>query len=309
MRIALIGRTTMLLKAGRLLVERGHEIPVVWTSSAEEFYGIDVEDFRRFARDIGADFQCGATLNRAAAEVLPRYGCDIAVSVNWPGLIDKPVLDQFAHGILNAHAGDLPRYRGNACPNWAILAGEEKIGLCIHQMAPELDAGPIVCRDYMNVTDQTYIGDVYAWLEGHVPGLFVDAVDGLASGAVTPQPQPDDPALQLRCYPRRPEDARIDWRQNVMQVLRLIRASSYPLDGAYTSFEGAQRVTVWRAEPAEHPGSFFAVPGQVCFRIGNDPVIACADGLLRLIDISLDGSNDLEDAKRVVHRSLRNRLV
>jgi methionyl-tRNA formyltransferase len=310
MRVAVIGRTKVLLDAAALVKARGHDIAVVWTCRAEQFYDTKEEDFRALAARAGADFVDELSINSEAnRKRLAAYGCDIAISVNWLTVIGQPVLDVFPFGVLNAHSGDLPRFRGNACPNWAILADEPHVGLCVHLMAVELDAGPVVLREKMALDDTTYIGDVYAWVERRAPEMFAAAVDGLGDGSLHPTPQPADPALALRAYPRRPEDSRIDWRWPSRQVLRMVRASSHPFSGAFAFLEGERKVTVWRAEAFAHPGPFLAVPGQVCLSCDGDPAIACGDGMIRLTDIDLEGAADSKEAKRLILRSLRHRLA
>ncbi|CAA7617696.1 methionyl-tRNA formyltransferase [Magnetospirillum sp. SS-4] len=310
MRVALLGRTRALLEAGRCLIAAGHDIPLVWTCRAEPFYDTREEDFEAFAGLIGADFVNALDIH--SGESLDRIRdarCEAAISMNWLTLLRPLLLDLFPQGVWNAHAGDLPRYRGNACPNWAILEGESHVGLCIHRMVAALDAGPVLVRDRLPLTDATYISDVYDWMGVRIPQMFLEAIDGLERGTATPVPQPDDSGQALRVYPRRPEDGRIDWRWPADHVLRLIRASSRPFDGAFTSLEGMRKVTIWRAERAGHPGPFRAVPGQVCFCLDGDPVIACGDGVIKLTDVGMDGLGGTEDAKAVIARSLRNRLL
>ena len=94
---------------------------------------------------------------------------DVVVSMNFATLIPEWFLQKFEHGVLNSHAGNLPRYRGNACPNWAIINGEEEVYVTIHVMAKELDAGPILSQSKMRLTQHTYIGEVDDWLTKTVP--------------------------------------------------------------------------------------------------------------------------------------------
>lgn len=310
LRVAVIGRTRSLLAAAQLLTAKGHDVAVIWTCRAEAFYDVKEADFEKFASDVGASFVNDIRINsKENVYKLAGFGCDIAISMNWLGILGQEILDLFPFGILNAHAGDLPRFRGNACPNWAILAGEPRIGLCIHQMAPELDSGPVVLRDYYLVDDDTYISDVYRWMEDRIPILMADAVEGLASGSIHPVPQPDDPSLSLRTYPRRPEDSRIDWAWPAEAVSRMVRASSHPFEGAFSSLEGERRVVVWRAEKIRSSSPFLAVPGQVCFAIDGDPVIACGKDMIRLQEVSMDGLENSDAAKKVIFRSLRNRMI
>ena len=309
MKIALLGRTRWLIDAGDALRQAGHSIVAIATAKEEPFYHCGPDDFSALAARSGADFLGVVSLaDPTVRDRLALAEADIAVSINWPVIVGSDVINMFPQGVVNAHCGDLPRYRGNACPNWAILNGETKIGLCAHMMEPgALDAGPILLRDYFAVTDNTYIGDVYAWLDQRIPTIIAESISELAQGRLEPVPQPADPALALRCYPRRPEDGRIDWHKPVREIHRLVRASSRPFDGAFTTLEDGQRLTIWRAHPFEHKIPFCAVPGQVMLRVDGDPVIACGSGALRLEEIEISDS-DAGDARSVVGRSVRSRL-
>lgn len=310
MRVAVIGRTRALLEAATRVAALGHEIPLVWTCRAEPFYGAREADFEALAGRLGATFVDDAAINSETSIArLAAAGCDVAISVNWLSVLGPAVLARFPLGVLNAHAGDLPRFRGNACPNWAILAGEPRIGLCIHEMVAEIDAGPVYLRDYLPLDEVTYIGDVYKWLEARIPAMLAQVVEELARGTAKAEPQGADPSAALRTYPRRPEDARIDWHSPAEAILRLVRASSRPFDGAYTTLEGKEKVTVWRAQRAQHPERFLAVPGQVCYRAGDDPVIACGDGVVQLTEVSVEGCGGSPEGKRRIAASLRHRLV
>ena len=79
--------------------------------------------------------------------------------------------------------------------------------------------------------------------------------------------------------------------------------------GKYTTLEDQRRVTIWRAELAAHPSHFLAVPGQGCCRIGNDPVIACSNGVMHFTDVELEGWDGNDEAKRMIGQRLRSRLV
>jgi len=310
-RVALLGRSQLALRSGEALLSAGHEIALVATAKPAEYYKAGPDEFRAFAGTAGAPFWFSPALRHP--DVVARLAAvepEVAVSVNWPTIIGREAIAVFRHGILNAHAGDLPRYRGNACPNWAILNGEETIGLCIHQMEPdEVDSGPVLLRDRLRLEPTTYIGDVLEWLERRIPELFLCAVAGLETGQLVPDRSRMDPAASLRCYPRRPEDARIDWRHPAVLVHRLVRASSRPFAGAFSFLEGERRVTIWRAEIYPHPGAFLAVPGQVLMRADGDPVIACGDGCLRLTEMAVDGADSDGAARQIVGASLRQRLV
>lgn len=310
MRVAVLGRTEMLLEAAHRIAAAGHVVPLMGTCKASDTSAATELDFAEFARERGAAYFCTAAINAPEqVAMLQSAHCDIAISMNWISLIGPAARAAFSLGVFNAHPGDLPRYRGNACPNWAILAGEPHTGLCIHQMVDDLDAGPIALRDRMPLDDSTDVGDVYAWLRERIPDLFLELVERAAQGDLRLHEQPADPAVALRCYPRRAEDSRIDWNRGVADVHRLIRASTRPTPGAFCFLEQRQRVTVWRAAPLPPKEPFLAVPGQVCRAEQGDPVIACRDGMLRLTDVSVEGCASSDEGKELILRSLRNRLT
>ncbi len=304
MRIAIIGRTATLLESAQRLVDAGHRIAMVITSRPSPEQDDSEEDFRVLAAAHGAVFLSTPTLER---EMLSAGGAiDVGVSLNFPTVIGQPAIDAFALGILNAHGGDLPRYRGNACQAWALLQGETRIGLCIHRMVGnDVDAGDIVLRRYLDVTIDTRVGEVMAWMQREVPALFVEAVRQLQRPQAVFERQ--DPAAALRCYPRRPEDGRIDWRADQATILRLINASSEPFGGAFTSYRG-ERMVVWRAALVADGERYLAVAGQVARidRAGGTVDVITGAGKLRLLEVELDGMRSTPD--RVI-KSARERLI
>ena len=312
MRVAVLGRSRLMLRTARLLHAAGYEIGLVGTCRAEPFYRTDESAFEALAEEVGAPFFNDARINSSERIAdLQSSGCEIGVSVNWLTILRESACTAFPRGILNAHAGDLPRFRGNACPNWAILMGEPHVGLCIHQMVPgDLDSGAVYLRDRYPLDSSSYIGDVYEWLERRIPELFLETIARLDRGMIKATPQPTDPTAALRCHPRRPEDARIDWRNDAETINRLVRASSRPFDGAYSYLEGERRVTVWKASVAAAKIPFLAHPGQV---LGPDPVgsplIACRNGAICLEDIEVEGDRDPGAARVAILKSLRHRLI
>jgi methionyl-tRNA formyltransferase len=307
MRVAAIGRTSWLLNAVKRIAERGHEIPVVWTCEGSAHYDVKESDFEELAQSQNAVFVDEIAINSPEnIKRLAGFGCDIAVSVNWATVLTPAVMEIFKYGILNAHAGDLPRYRGNACVNWAIRNGESEVGLCIHEMVEALDAGRVVVRDRLSIDDSTYVNDIYDWMLRRVPDMFVEAIEGLDKGTLNTEPQADDPGTALRCFPLRPEDSRIDWSLTATEILRVIRSSSDPFPGAHCLLELDRNVTIWRARRYEYPSPFNAIPGQVCLNDADGPVIACGEGMVLLEKVSVDGA---ESGKKAIGKSLRNRLT
>lgn len=183
------------------------------------------------------------------------------------------------------------------------------MGLCIHQMEPgELDSGPVLVRERLALTSETYIGDVYRWMNERIPKMYCRALRDIVNGTTRPQTQTNEPELTLRCYPRRPEDSRIIWMDSATQIQRLVRATSRPLSGAFCFLEGKAKLIVWKAKVVQPAWNFLALPGQVLYSDCGDPVVACGKSALRLQEVSMSGITDAK-AKEEVLRSLRNRLT
>ena len=125
-RIVLIGRTKFLLNTGELFLKNGIDVGLIITSKNAEHDVVTKNDFGKLAKRFNAEFVYDANINsEKIKKILLQKKFDLGISVNNPLLIKKEIIDLFKFGILNAHPGDLPRYRGNACPNWAIINNEK----------------------------------------------------------------------------------------------------------------------------------------------------------------------------------------
>lgn len=301
MRIAVLGRTHWLIAVADQCLKEGHSIVVVATATAAPEYTAREHDFERLADRAGAQFHLNPDINgEDFVGRLAEAKAEIGVSINWPMLIRERTCRGLPYGILNAHAGDLPRYRGNACPNWAIINGEAHIGVCIHAMDPSsIDAGPVYARSRMALHAGTYIADVYRWLDEILPCLFREALKNAANPDFVPEDQATSGITPLRCHPRRPEDGLIDWDRPATAVARLVRASSRPFAGAFTYLEGVDKVTIWRARPVELAYETLAVPGQI---MGRGPaggiLVACETGAIEVEEAEVSSGNPLPAANK-----------
>lgn len=309
MKVALIGRTEMLFGTAIKLLDSGFEIPLIVTAREAPEYKKTAQDFAGLARKIGAEFIDTARINDPTIiEQIRALGAiDIAASVNYINVISAEVIQLFPLGILNAHGGDLPRYRGNACQAWAIIKGEDRVGLCVHKMvADELDSGDILARDYMALDINSKIGEVQQWMAERVPSLMMEAIEGLrADPAFAIEVQSKDPADALRCYPRIPTDGRIDWRSTSSEIVRLVNASSEPYPGAFCEFDG-ERMIVWEAELRNDVERVAAVPGQVS-RINDDGTVDVITGHGKVRIVSVE-SNGVRAVPGNFIRTIRKRL-
>lgn len=310
MRVAIIGRSELLYNVAALLLEKGYEIPLVVTSKEAPEYKITSEDFKNLAQRANALFIYTAKINKpeVISQVSVLKKIDVAVSINYAGIIEQEIIDLFEIGILNAHGGDLPRYRGNACQAWAMINGEKKIGLCIHKMiGGELDSGDIIQRSFFPLNKDTLIGDVWKWMSESIPVMMLEALNKLsADKSFVLESQSKRAEDALRCYPRNPDDGRINWDHNNIQILRLINASSEPYSGAF-SYLHTKKVIIWRAKDEVINEQYLAVPGQVSSLNKDGSVtVICGVGKIIITEIQVD---DLRTNNVVsIVKSIRNRF-
>jgi len=303
-RVGFIGRTKSLYEAIKLFSELdGFEVSFIWTCKDESYYEFKSDNFEDLAKDLGVKFYYSSRISEFERFV----EADVVVSINFVNIIPESFIGKFRLGVINAHAGDLPRYRGNACLNWAILNDENEIVLSFHQMDKGLDSGDVIRQETYKLEPDTYIGEVYDWLYQIIPKGFVESVQMLLSGN-TVERQNGRP---LRAFPRKPEDSRIFFSNDLDQVYRLIRASSKPFSGAYAFLNNTDaKVTIFKAEPYLLDYDFLAVDGQLMEKndIDKSFVVAVNNQALRITDYSID-SKSLDASYAIICGSMRNRLT
>ncbi|MDC1527546.1 formyltransferase family protein [Gammaproteobacteria bacterium] len=308
MKIGFMGRTQILAEVIRLVEKtEKHEVGFIWTSKAESYYGFSEDSFQKLADELGC-----AYINSPVIEDI-RYPAiindvDVVISINFVNIIPENFLAKFRHGIINAHAGNLPRYKGNACANWAILNDEKEIALTIHEMSSELDSGPIYLQEYFPLTTNTYITDVYDWLNKIIPDSFIKSLEMIDKGM---NPKPQKPGKPLRTFPRKPEDSRIHLNNGAHDFCRLVRASSRPFSGAFCFLNDvSHKVFIYKSSPIKLEYDFYAVDGQI-LEVNKSRLSFVVSSKNEAIEINDYRINDLlqKDSFDLVSSSMRNRLV
>ena len=310
MNIGIIGRSELLYNTAEFLIDKGHTIKLIITAKEAPEYTKTSDDFERLANKVGAEYLFTNKIDEQdRINFIKSIGSlDAGISVNYVNVISQEVIDIFNYGILNAHGGDLPKYKGNACQAWAIINGEEKIGLCIHKMiGGEMDSGDIITKDYLNININTKIADTHNWMYNRIPELFLESLSKLEKDKDYFLGKPSDkPEDTLRCYPRFPEDGKIDWKQSSIEILRLINASGNPYSGAFCKFRG-EYLIIWDAEIYEDDEKYCATPGQVSHvdKKNGYIVVITGNGKLRVNEI---GYCNFKGNPGEIINSIRNRL-
>lgn len=293
MRVALLGRTSILYSSINKIIGNGDEIVLLGTCKAAPEYEVKESDFENKAKELGVPFFNNSKINSPEIiELMKSVNADVALSVNWLTIIEQEAIGCFKYGILNAHCGDLPKYRGNACPNWSILMGDTSYAISIHYMEPgELDSGNIVLKKHYPIEENTTISDIYRNMEVEIPNLFCEAVTLLKCGMDSGEKQSKNVMDSLRCYPRIPTDSFIDWSETCDQIMRNIKASTHPFQGTFC-YWGDAKIYFYEAVTKPFPAPCYVYPGQVInINKGTQEVeIAASDGIIVLKTIFINGN-------------------
>jgi methionyl-tRNA formyltransferase len=203
---------------------------------------------------------------------------DLVLSVYYRNMISTKVLGLAPLGAFNMHGSLLPRYRGRAPINWAVLNGEPRIGMTLHRMVREPDAGNIVDQEGVDIGPRDTAEQAFRKVLPCARRVLGRQIDALLSGTA---PETAQDASQATYFGgRKPEDGRIDWGKSSRQIFNLIRAVTDPYPGAFTDV-GPARLMVWWAEP-DSPAArgIKGGPGEI---ISVSPlVVATGDGALEL---------------------------
>jgi methionyl-tRNA formyltransferase len=203
---------------------------------------------------------------------------DLILSVYYRNMISTKVLALAPLGAFNMHGSLLPRFRGRAPINWAILHGEPRIGMTLHRMVKAPDAGNIVDQEGVDLDPRDTAEQAFRKVMPCARKVLARQIDALLAGKAHETPQDESKASYFGG--RKPEDGRIDWSQSSLRIFNLIRAVTDPYPGAFTDHDGA-RLMVWWAEP-DSPACrrLRGRPGEV---LSLSPlVIATGDGSLEL---------------------------
>lgn len=199
---------------------------------------------------------------------------DLILSVYYRHLIGRTILDMAPLGAFNMHGSLLPKYRGRAPINWAVLHGEPRIGMTLHRMVKRTDAGDIIDQESIAITPTDTAEQAFRKALPCATAILTRQLDHLLDGTTTGTPQDESQATTFGG--RTPEDGRIDWSRSTTEIFNLIRAVTDPYPGAFTDLNGA-RLMVWWAEPVPLTGG---PPGTILST--NPLVVTTGDGALHL---------------------------
>jgi methionyl-tRNA formyltransferase len=199
---------------------------------------------------------------------------DLILSVYYRHMIGQKILDVPTLGAFNMHGSLLPKYRGRAPINWAILHGEAHIGMTLHRMVKSADAGEIIDQQGVDIAPDDNAEQAFRKVMPCARIVLERQLDALLTGTAKGTPQDDSQATYFGG--RTPEDGRIDWSKSSLEIFNLIRAVTDPYPGAFTDVDGARLMIWWAKVLSDRSGQ----PGQV---LSTDPlIVATGEGAIEL---------------------------
>lgn len=229
----------------------------------------------------------------ASLAVMRSWEADVVFVIGWSQILGPEALGCARIGTIGAHASLLPRLRGSAPINWALIRGETVTGNSLMWLDTEVDDGDLVAQRSFPITAYDTCATLYDRVAETNAEMILEALDAFEEGRFprTPQGACDEPLLPRR----RPSDGLLDWSLPAEDVDRFVRALTEPYPGAFTTM-GETRVTVWSTAALEGlaptPG---AQPGEVVGAMRSPVaascgvVVACGSGAVVLVDVDVEG--------------------
>jgi methionyl-tRNA formyltransferase len=268
------------------IVGRGHGVVALYTRAPKpKGRGMELgpSPVEREARRFGLPVLTPKTLRTSEAEAEFRaLGADCAVVVAYGLILPKPILDAVPLGAFNLHASLLPRWRGAAPINRAIMEGDPETGVTVMNMAEGLDTGPIAMTERIPIAPDATAGEVHDRLARLGADLMARALAAIDRGSLTLTPQPDEGVTYAAKIDN--EETRIDWIKPAKRVHDHIRGLS-PFPGAWFELpigRKAARIKVLRSTLREATG----LPGTV---LDEHLTVACGEGAVRILGLQRAG--------------------
>lgn len=271
----------------KALIDAGHSVVAVYTQPdrpAGRGRKLTASPVKRFAEDQGIPvFQPETLKSEAAVDELAALRPDVMIVAAYGLLLPQSVLDLPTHGCLNVHASLLPRWRGAAPIQAAILANDERTGISLMQMTAGLDCGAVFSTVALEVETEENAGELHDRLSVLGGELLVRDLGHILDGDLSPLDQDD--ALSTYAAKIQKQDAELDWSLSAEELHRRIRAYN-PAPGAFFFTNDNSRIKVWRASVLP---DIDAEPGTIIQYDKSGIAIACGLGGLSLTSLQLPG--------------------
>jgi methionyl-tRNA formyltransferase len=294
LRIAFLGTPDFAVPSLRMLVAAGHDVAGVFTQPdrprdrglaespssvklAALELGLRVNEFVRIRRPEGV----------AAMEQLAP---DVMVTAAFGQILSQKLLDIPKYGCVNVHASLLPKYRGPAPIQWAVIRGETETGITTMLTDAGIDTGDILLQRKTDIAPDETAGELFARLAALGAETLIETLRLMESGKLRRAPQDHAAATHFPMLTK--EDGRVDWSKKPKEICDLVRGVN-PWPGAWTSCRN-ETLKIWKAEPAPFCGE----PGVVLKANHRDGfVVGALDGSVRILDVQMQGKKRMNCAQ------------
>jgi methionyl-tRNA formyltransferase len=271
----------------RTLVESGFDVPLVLTHEDSPVEAIWFDSVARAAAQYGIETISPADPN--AAQVVDRIAAskpDFLFSFYYRSMLKSPLLELAPRGALNMHGSLLPKYRGRAPVNWAIIHGESETGATLHYMNVTPDSVDIVAQAAVPILPDDSAREVFDKVTDAAERVLRGALPALVAGHAPRIPQ--DARAATYFGGRTPEDGRIDWSRTAKSIHDLVRGVAPPYPGALTSVSG-RKARVLRTRLLDAGAAAVKPPSMKVE--GNTVVARCGGGgSLAILELEIDGT-------------------
>ena len=283
LRLVFMGTPAFAVPTLRAIVAAGHKVTAVYTQPprpAGRGLTEQPSPIAETAKCFGLNVSTPATLRAiAATEAMRAHGAEAAVVVAYGLILPKAILDLFPLGCFNLHASLLPRWRGAAPIQRAIMAGDRETGVAIMKMEQGLDTGPVALMERMAIGADATAGDLHDELAQLGASLMVRALAELEKGKLHLTPQASAGVTYANKIDK--AETRIDWTQSSTKVHDHCRGLA-PFPGAWFEHPAGSRIKVLRSTKGSGAGE----PGRV---LDDELTVACGEGAVRLIELQREG--------------------
>src|SRR4051812_21468302 len=285
LRLIFMGTPEFAVPTLRALHDAGHEIVAVYAREAKPAgrgMKLQVTPVEQEARRLGISVLTPKTLRTPEAEQQFRaHRADAAVVVAYGMILPQAILDAPKLGCFNLHASLLPRWRGAAPIQRAIMAGDTETGAMVMKMDAGLDTGDVALAEKIAITDAMTAADLHDALAPLGAGLMMPGMNALERGELALRPQADEGVTYAMKIDK--AEARIDWDKPARAVLRHIHGLS-PFPGAWCEMPVSRdaRVKILRCELAQGSGA----PGEL---LDSRLTLACGQGAIRILELQRTG--------------------
>ena len=292
MRIIFMGTPDFSVGTLEALVEAGHEVVLAVTQPDKpKGRGKEMQftPVKECAIKHGIPvFQPRRVREPECIEELRKYNADVMVVVAFGQILPKEILDMTAYGCINVHASLLPKYRGAAPIQWAIIDGEEVTGVTTMQMDEGLDTGDMLLKTIIPIEAKETGGSLFDKLAEAGAKLCVETLDGLVAKTITPEPQGETTTAYAKQIKKELGD--INWTWDGKAIERLIRGLT-PWPSAYSNWNG-KVMKIWDAEITD--GNTEEVPGTIV-KVEKDAFyVQTGNGLLKVCELQIPGKKRMD---------------